>query len=328
MKITNILLLVCLVITSILGVCQGDSGDSLEIGFYEKTCPRAEEIIKNVTWKHVSSNPNLPAKLLRMHFHDCFVRGCDGSVLLNSTQNSTAEKEAIPNLSLSGFDVIDDIKATVEKECTGIVSCADILALAARASVSFQFQKPMWKVPTGRRDGTVSLITEVLANIPSPFFNFTQLQQSFASKNLNVEDLVVLSGAHTIGIGHCSLFSNRLYNFTGRGDQDPSLNSTYAQILKTKCQGLNDTTTTVEMDPGSFQKFDSDYYNILLQNKGLFQSDAALLTNDEAKDTVEKLVSQTDFFTKFAESVKRMGAIQVLTGTAGQIRKQCWKVNS
>jgi peroxidase len=57
---------------------------------------------------------------------------------LNSTQNSTAEKEAIPNLSLSGFDVIDDIKATVEKECTGIVSCADILALAARASVSFQ----------------------------------------------------------------------------------------------------------------------------------------------------------------------------------------------
>lgn len=70
-----------------------------------------------------------------------FLQGCDGSVLLNSTANSTAEKAAIPNLSLSGFDVIDDIKLAVEKECTGVVSCADILALAARDSVSFQVNK-------------------------------------------------------------------------------------------------------------------------------------------------------------------------------------------
>ncbi|KAF3971978.1 hypothetical protein ACB098_10G086800 [Castanea mollissima] len=322
---TNILLLVCLVVTAIFGVCQGSS---LKKSFYEKTCPRAEKIVKSVTWKHVSSNPNLPAKLLRMHFHDCFVRGCDGSVLLNSTANSTAEKAAIPNLSLSGFDVIDDIKSAVEKECAGIVSCADILALAARDSVSFQFQKPMWKVLTGRRDGLVSLATEALANIPSPFFNFTQLQQNFANKNLTVHDLVVLSGGHTIGIGHCRFFSNRLYNFTGKGDQDPSLNSSYAQILKTECKSLNDTTTTVEMDPGSFQKFDSHYYNILLQKKGLFLSDAALLTNKQAKYTIQELVRQNEFFEEFAKSMKRMGAVQVLTGTAGQIRKKCWKVNT
>ena len=65
------------------------------------------------------------------------IQGCDGSVLLNSTANNTAEKEAIPNQSLSGFDVIDAIKDAVEKECPGVVSCADILALAARDSVSF-----------------------------------------------------------------------------------------------------------------------------------------------------------------------------------------------
>ena len=106
------------------------------------------------------------------------------------------------------------------------------------------------------------------------------------------------------------------------------MNSSYAQFLKTKCKSLNDTTTTVDMDPGSFQKFDSHYYNILLQKKGLFQSDAALLTNKQAKYTIQELVRQNEFFKEFAKSMKRMGAVQVLTGTAGQIRKKCWKVNT
>ncbi|KAB1203032.1 Peroxidase 3 [Morella rubra] len=324
---TNILLLVCLVLfTSFLGVCQAGS---LRKNFYHKTCPRAEQIVKSVTWKHVASNPNLPAKLLRMHFHDCFVRGCEASVLLNSTGNGPVEKDAIPNLTLSGFDVVDDIKAAVEKECEGVVSCADILALAARDSVSFPFHHPMWKVLTGRRDGIVSSRFEALANIPAPFFNFTQLKNNFASKNLTLHDLVVLSGGHTIGIGHCNLFSSRLYNFTGKGDQDPSLDPKYANFLKSKCKSLGDNTTTVPMDPSNnFQKFDSSYYSILLQNKGLFQSDAALLTNKQSKKTVKELVNQSDFFTEFAQSMKRMGAIQVLTGKAGEIRKHCWKVNS
>ena len=65
-------------------------------------------------------------------------------------------------------------------------------------------------------------------------------------------------GGHTIGVGHCNAFSSRLYNFTGKGDQDPSLDPTYAAFLKTKCKSLSDNTTTVEMDPGSSTKFDSN----------------------------------------------------------------------
>ncbi|KAK3189833.1 hypothetical protein Dsin_029394 [Dipteronia sinensis] len=277
----------------VLGVCNGGE---LSKKFYKKSCPEAEDIVKNITWKHVSTNSVLPAKFLRMHFHDCFVRGCDASVLLDSTANSTAEKEATPNLSLAGFDVIDEIKTQLEKTCPGIVSCADIVALAARDSVSFQFNKSMWEVLTGRRDGRISLASQALNEIPSPFFNFTTLKQSFANKGLTLHDLVVLSGGHTIGVGHCNFFSNRLYNFTGKGDQDPSLNSTYAAFLKTKCTSLADNTTT---------------------------SDAALLTDKGSRNIVDELVESEKFFTEFGQSMESMGAIGVLTGTSGEIRKKC-----
>ncbi|KAL2530717.1 Peroxidase 3 [Forsythia ovata] len=316
---------ISLLVFLVLGSCNGGE---LRKSFYRISCPEAENIVRNVTWKHVASKNSLPAKFIRMHFHDCFVRGCDGSVLLDSTSNNTAEKDAIPNKSLEGFDVIDEIKSQLEKTCPGVVSCADIVALATRDSVSFQFNRSMWEVLTGRRDGTISHASEALANIPSPFFNFTTLKQSFANKSLTVQDLVVLSGAHTIGVGHCNFFSNRLYNFTGKGDADPSLNSTYAATLRTKCQSLSDNTTTVEMDPGSSLTFDNHYFSILKQQQGIFQSDAALLTNKGASNIIDEMVSAGKFFTEFSQSMKRMGAIDVLTGTAGEIRKKCNVVNS
>ena len=53
---------------------------------------------------------------------------------------------------------------------------------------------PFWKVPTGRRDGLISIAFETFTQIPAPFNNITTLQQSFANKGLNLKDLVVLSG--------------------------------------------------------------------------------------------------------------------------------------
>jgi peroxidase len=56
-------------------------------------------------------------------------------VLLSSTKNNQAEKDAIPNKTLRGFNVIDAVKSALEKKCPGVVSCADILALVARDAV-------------------------------------------------------------------------------------------------------------------------------------------------------------------------------------------------
>ncbi|CAN1165859.1 Peroxidase 27 [Linum perenne] len=102
-----------------LQICFFTSANTqLKVGYYAETCPNAESIVNG--------------PLLRMQFHDCFIRGCDASVLIDSTKNNQAEKDAIPNLSLRGFGTIDRVKAALEMECPGIVSCSDILAIVAR----------------------------------------------------------------------------------------------------------------------------------------------------------------------------------------------------
>jgi len=309
----------------------GGARAQLKEGFYDYSCPQAEKIVKDYVKAHIPHAPDVASTLLRTHFHDCFVRGCDASVLLNATGGSEAEKDAAPNLTLRGFGFIDRIKALLEKECPGVVSCADIVALAARDSVGV-IGGPFWSVPTGRRDGTVSIKQEALDQIPAPTMNFTQLLQSFQNKSLNLADLVWLSGAHTIGISHCNSFSERLYNFTGRGgpdDADPSLDPLYAAKLRLKCKTLTDNTTIVEMDPGSFRTFDLSYYRGVLKRRGLFQSDAALITDAASKADILSVINAPPevFFQVFAGSMVKMGAIEVKTGSEGEIRKHCALVN-
>ncbi|XP_010267773.1 PREDICTED: peroxidase 3 [Nelumbo nucifera] len=317
---------IILAIFCLVGSAQAD----LKIGFYDQSCPKAEKIVSDFVNKHIHNAPSLAATIIRMHFHDCFVRGCDASILINSTSSNQAEKAAVPNQTLRGFGFIDSVKSLLEAECPGVVSCADVIALVARDSI-VATGGPSWKVPTGRRDGVISNASEAQSQIPAPTSNFTTLQTLFANKGLDLKDLVLLSGAHTIGIAHCPSFSNRLYNFTGVGDQDPALDSEYAANLKAKkCKTSTDNTTIVEMDPGSFRTFDLSYYRLLLKRRGLFQSDSALTTNSTTLSFINQLVQGTleNFYTEFAKSMEKMGQVDVKTGSSGEIRKQCWKVNS
>ncbi|KAI3745096.1 hypothetical protein L1987_58198 [Smallanthus sonchifolius] len=239
------------------------NADGLELGFYKKTCPTVETIVQKITAAKISSAPSLAAALLRLHFHDCFVR----------------------------------------------------------------IKGPYWPVPLGRRDGRVSIANESLT-LPPFDNNIDKLKAIFASKGLSVKDLVVLSGGHTVGISHCSTIASRLYNFTGKGDTDPSLDDEYVPYLKSKCKPT-DTTSLLEMDPGSVKTFDESYYTNVLKRRGLFGSDAALLTDYETRAYV-KQQAQTQgstFFKDFQESMVKMGRIGVLTGSAGEIRRHCNSIN-
>ncbi|RWV82337.1 hypothetical protein GW17_00056168 [Ensete ventricosum] len=113
------------------------SSAQLSPSFYDMTCPGLSDIVLDVVLQAQISDPRMPASLIRLHFHDCFVDGCDASVLLDNSDTIVSEKDAVPNAkSARGFDVIDAIKSAVEEACLGVVSCADILALAAEAAVS------------------------------------------------------------------------------------------------------------------------------------------------------------------------------------------------
>ncbi|KAK1320851.1 Peroxidase 64 [Acorus calamus] len=249
--------------------------------------------------------------------------GCDASVLLNSTKNNAAEKVGPPNVSLHAFYVIDSAKKAVEELCPGVVSCADILALAARDAVALS-GGPTWDVPKGRKDGRVSKATDT-RQLPFPTFNFSQLQQSFSRRGLSVDDLVALSGGHTLGFAHCSSFKKRIHNFDSTHDVDPSMHPSFAANLQRVCPVNNKAKaagTTMDTTP---VKFDNAYYKLLGKGKGLFSSDAALMTDSNAKALVLKFAgSDEDFREAFVKSMIRMSS---LGGGGGvEVRLDCKEV--
>ncbi|WJX55393.1 Peroxidase 52 [Trifolium repens] len=139
-------------------------------------------------------------------FHDCFVNGCDGSILLDDTATFTGEKNAAPNKnSARGFEVIDAIKSSVAASCSATVSCADILALATRDGIAL-LGGPSWILPLGRRDVRTASQSAANTQLPSPSSYLATLIKMFQNKGLTASDLTVLSGAHTIGQAECQIF--------------------------------------------------------------------------------------------------------------------------
>jgi peroxidase len=259
-------------------------------------------------------------------------QGCDGSILLDTFSNDTSltpEKFGVPNFpSLRGFEVIDAAKAEIEAACPGKVSCADIVAFAARdASYFLSAGGISFAMPAGRYDGTVSLASETLPNLPPPFAGFDQLVKMFGDKGLDASDMITLSGAHSIGRSHCSSFTRDRLPPSNTSDMDPA----FAATLQAKCRSANaGTDNTVMQDFKSPDVLDNQYYKNVLAHKVLFTSDAALTTNFTSNNLVRAYADFVPYLwqQKFEKAMVKMGGIQLKTADNGEIRKTCRKVNN
>ncbi|CBI27386.3 unnamed protein product, partial [Vitis vinifera] len=290
----------------------------LSFSYYRQTCPDLEAIINRKVKEWIDKDYTLAASLIRLHFHDCAVKGCDASILLD---HPGSERWADASKTLRGFQVIDDIKAEVERKCPKTVSCADILTAAARDATILI---PFWMVPYGRKDGRVSIDKEA-QTVPMGRENVTALLEFFQSKGLNVLDLVVLSGAHTIGRTTCGAMQHRLYDFHGTGEPDPSISPKYLKFLRRKCRWASEY---VDLDAITPRTFDVMYYKNLQHNMGLLATDQMLGSDSRTSDLVATLVSKPSiFYSQFALSMEKLGNTQVLTGEDGEIRVNCNFVN-
>jgi len=183
--------------------------------------------------------------------------------------------------------------------------------------------KQYWyQVLVGRRDSRFASRDAANTNLPPPFFNFSQLITNFKSHGLNLKDLVVLSGGHTIGFSKCTNFRNRIYN-------DTNIDTNFAANLQKTCPriGANDNLAPFDSTPS---RVDTKYYKALLYKQGLLHSDQELFKGDGSQsDRLVQLYSKNSYaFAKdFGVSMIKMGNLKPLTGKKGEIRCNCRKVN-
>ncbi|XP_038997393.1 peroxidase 70-like [Hibiscus syriacus] len=295
---------------------------SLSPKFYNRVCPQALPAIKRIMQAAVHREPRMGAYFLRLHFHDCFVIGCDGSLLLDSTPAFEIEKNARGNLnSVRGFEVVDEIKAEVDRVFCGrpVVSCVDILAVATRDSV-IALGGPEWKVRLGRRYSTTASRALAESVLPSASMDLPTLVNNIKNQGLNQIDLVALSGGHTIGLSRCLIFRNRIYNAS---NIDPS----FAKQRRATCPRTGGNTNLAPFDPTA-AKFDTAYFSNLVKERGLLTSDQALFNGSSTDKLIKTYRLNLDvFWNDFAKSMIRMENIKPLTGKQGHIRINCRMAN-
>ncbi|GJN24274.1 hypothetical protein PR202_gb12007 [Eleusine coracana subsp. coracana] len=307
----------------LLSTAAPPTAAQLRRNYYAGACPNVESIVRAAVASKFRQTSVTVGATVHLFFHDCFVEGCDASVIIASTANNTAEKDHPVNLSLAGdgFDTVIKAKAAVDAvpTCRNKVSCADILAMATRDVIALA-GGPSYAVELGRLDGLSSTASSVNGKLAPPTFNLDQLTALFATNGLSQTDMIALSAGHTVGFAHCNAFTSRIRGQT----PDPTLNSTFAAQLRSWCPPNVDPRIAVTLDMVTPRAFDNQYYKNLQNGMGLLASDQVLYSDPRSRPTVDAWAQSSAAFNKaFVEAITKMGRIGVKTGAQGNIRRNC-----
>ncbi|CAL0302950.1 unnamed protein product [Lupinus luteus] len=304
-----------------LAFADEEKDPGLVMNYYKETCPQAEEVIREQVKLLYKRHKNTAFSWLRNIFHDCAVQRCDASLLLDSTRRSLSEKETDRSFGLRNFRYIETIKEAVERECPGVVSCADILVLSARDAI-VSLGGPHIGLKTGRRDGRRSRAEVVEQYLPDHNESISSVLHKFGAMGIDTPAVVALLGAHSVGRTHCVKLVHRLYP-----EVDPVLNPDHVPHMLKKCpDSIPDPKAVqyVRNDRGTPMVLDNNYYRNILDNKGLLIVDHQLATDKRTKPYVKKMAkSQEYFFKEFSRAITLLSENNPLTGTKGEIRKQC-----
>ncbi|KNA09176.1 hypothetical protein SOVF_155900 isoform A [Spinacia oleracea] len=299
--------------------------EGLVMNYYKDTCPQAEDIIKEQVKLLYKRHKNTAFSWLRNIFHDCAVESCDASLLLDSTRRMMSEKEMDRSFGLRNFRYLDTIKEAIERECPGVVSCADILVISARDGV-VQLGGPHIPLKTGRRDGRRSRAEILEQYLPDHNESMSTVLEKFKSIGIDAKGVVALLGAHSVGRTHCTKIVHRLYP-----EVDPALNPDHVPHILKKCYDPIPDPKSVQYvrnDRGTPMIFDNNYYRNILDSKGLLIVDHQLTTDKRTRPYVVKMAKNQDYFFKeFSRALTILSENNPLTGTKGEIRRECSVVN-
>ncbi|KNA04246.1 hypothetical protein SOVF_201440 [Spinacia oleracea] len=304
-----------LLLMTLVGECYGQ----LRFGYYNNKCRKVdvEAFVFFIVKKHFIQEKHTVAALIRLQFHDCFIRGCDASILL---EGQGSEKTAPPNQSVDGYDIVEEAKVALDRQCPGVVSCADIIVLAARAA-TFLGGASWYSVETGRKDGRISRANDALQSLPGPSMPIPQAVQVFAQHGLNTEDFVYLLGCHTVGTAHCATFQDRLYNFRNSGRSDPSMSRLLRVSLQKTCPRnfISSKETFLDQTKRSEFRMDNGFFKRILKGEGVLEVDQQLAFHPLTRNIVIRAASNENIFkNKIGPAMRKLGLVGVIT--RGEVR--------